>query len=347
MESFYPQTTGGFTITHFTNFDQAIPFISLVISFITSSIGMSKWFLCGPFPIIPKDGPLNGLISLPFLGLMMINTMFGVRVLCIESAFFTSYRFQYYSDNSDNVKQDYTKIIKPVFSPEYRILVYIIPCLISFLVNYIRLLLTKANIKSLAKRYPQIMISSCFTPFIFEGCKEKDVNLRVWKLGTIVNAFFIGCLPQFLLLLMDNYRGVTNWDFVSTDLKHEYIYENNDALFKSRYGNTFFAVISCAFFMILICVFFFTNKTLRDDRIYSKCLTILCFPCPSNCCSNLHSQSSQPKTSEPTSNLPENSSTPEELELEGKSGKSETVVNELTDEPILLNELKVAPNQSS
>ena len=45
MESLYPQNTAGFTITYFTNIDQAIPLISLIISFITSSIGAKHTLL--------------------------------------------------------------------------------------------------------------------------------------------------------------------------------------------------------------------------------------------------------------------------------------------------------------
>ena len=42
-----------------------------------------------------------------------------------------------------------------------------------------------------------------FSPLMFEGNpEERDDNappVRVWKLGSIVNSVFIGCLPQILL----------------------------------------------------------------------------------------------------------------------------------------------------
>ena len=83
IEGFYPQDSYGFTITFFQDFYQALPLITLVISMIASSFGMTKFFLQGPISILPKNSPVNGLISLPFVCMLLINTMFGVRVLCI------------------------------------------------------------------------------------------------------------------------------------------------------------------------------------------------------------------------------------------------------------------------
>ena len=91
VEGFYPQVSTGFTVTNFQNFDQALPFISLGISMVASSIGMTKFFLQGPLPILPRDSPVNGLISLPFICMLLINSMFWVRVLCIEHSFFSAY----------------------------------------------------------------------------------------------------------------------------------------------------------------------------------------------------------------------------------------------------------------
>ena len=353
VESFYPQNTAGYTIAYFSNFDQAIPLISLTISLLASSVGMSKWFLRGPFPILPKDSPLNGIISLPFLCMMILNTMFGVRVICIENALFSTYQLE---NNDPFGRYNSKKTIGPVLPPEYRILVYIIPGLISFFINLIRLLITKANIIKSARRYPQIMVSCFFTPFMFEGCKENNQNIRIWKLGSILNAFFIGCLPQLVLLVMDNYRSVTKWDFMSLALQPEAIIENNDALFKSRNGNTIFSIVSGLSFFFLISVFFFTDKIFKYQGIYCKCFTILCCPCPRSC-SKLSEQSFPTDASELNPGLPENRFDIEESELEEMSFVNEKIDTQillytrkcklwlkgepLTNEPIALNEVSV------
>ena len=127
VEGFYPQNSAGYTITSFTNFNQALPLITLTISVVASSIGMAKFFLTGPIPLLPKDSPINGLISLPFVLMLLINSMFGVRVICIENAFFSSYRYQHYTKGYDIGRK-----IDPIISPEYRLLVYLTPSVISF-----------------------------------------------------------------------------------------------------------------------------------------------------------------------------------------------------------------------
>ena len=45
----------------------------------------------------------------------------------------------------------------------------------------------------------------CFTPFIFEGCNGRLT--RIWRSGIILNAFFIGCLSQIILLFKGLQRG--------------------------------------------------------------------------------------------------------------------------------------------
>ena len=242
VEGFYPKNSAGYTLTSYKTFNQALPLITFVTSMITSSFGMTKFFLQGPIPILPKDSALNGLISLPFIATLFLNSMFGIRAVCIENAFFSSYRYQrYYKDEKDDVLET----IDPIIEPEYRLLMYLFPSFVSFLINACRLSFTGSNIGQYIKQYPQIIIASCFTPFMFEGSKENSI--RIWKLGSIFNAFFIGCLPQIVLLFMDHQRGIVNWDFIGIALKPEGIYENNDALFKSRYGNSLFAIFTGIF----------------------------------------------------------------------------------------------------
>ena len=281
IEGFYPQNSLSFTVASFQDFYQALPLITLVISMVASSFGMTKFFLQGPLPILPKNSPVNGLISLPFVCMLLINTMFGVRVLCIENAFFTQYRYErYYRDGSDTFYQT----IDPIISPEYRILAYLAPSMVSFTINIIKLVCTGKDFIKYVRQYPQILVACCFTPFMFEGC---DVNnrysIRIWKRGTVINGFFLGCLPQIILLAMNFYRGITEWDFLGTVLYGEHIYENNDALIKSPYGNSLFAIVSGIMFLFLILVTFFTDKIFKNHGMFCKCCSIICLPCPQNC----------------------------------------------------------------
>ena len=273
IEGFYPKNSAGYTITSFNDINQALPLISLVISLCASSFGMTKFFLQGPISILPKYSSINGLISLPFICMLLINYMFGVRVISIENAFFSSYRYErHYLDSTPS----YYKTIDPIMDPKYRILVYLTPCVISLTINGIRLFITGAIFNRFLRKYPQIAIACCFTPFMFEGCKDKNIpSIRIWKLGTIWNAFFIGCLPQIVLFIMDFHRGVNDWDFIGVALKEEYIYENNDALFKNRYGNSLFAIISFIFFFFLISITFFTDKMFKF-RFIAKSFSLFC-----------------------------------------------------------------------
>ena len=61
--------------------------------------------------------------------------------------------------------------------------------------------------------------------------------------------------------------------------------ENNDALFKSQYGNTIFATTTAIFFLTLITLFFGSDTLFRERGIHCRCLTILCCPCPKPCIS--------------------------------------------------------------
>ena len=300
VEGFYPISSAGFTIMSFSSFTQALPLITLIVSMISSSFGMSKFFLQGPTPILSKDSPMNGLISLPFICTLLINCMFGCRVVCIENAFFSSYRYQHYRRDEQGLAQ---KMIDPVIPAEYRVLVYFVPSLVSFVANGISLNGTLPKIKHHIRKYPQLLLACCFSPFIFKGCNENSI--RIWKVGSIFNAFFIGCVPQIILVFMDYYRGVVKWDFISFALDPELVYENNDALFKSKYGNSWFALISGIFFFFLIIFTFFTDKIFKNHGIYCKCFSVLCCPCPNNFL-NLNTEMFVTKPVSPSSSLQTN-----------------------------------------
>ena len=268
VEGFYPKNFAGFTSYHFESYRQALPLISLVVSMMASSFGMSKFFAAGPISIFPNERPLDGMFSYQFISVLLLNTMFGWRLVCIENSFFTTYRLnnklQPYIPNQ--YKGDTT--IDPLIPAKYRIAVYLIPSLISFIINAMRLFRTGQDLKQYLRKYPQMILACCFTPFMFEGCKEN--HIRIWKYGSLFNAFFIGCFPQIVLLAMDFYRGCVSWDFIGNALNWERIIENNDALFKFTYGNSIFAIISGTFFFFLILFTFFTNKVIINHEAFFK-----------------------------------------------------------------------------
>ena len=278
VEGFYPKNSAGYTINYFNSFNQALPLISFVISMVTSSFGMTKFFLNGPVKLLPKNYPINGLISLPFFCTLLINCMFAVRMICIENAFFSSYRYQHYRLHG---RQSNEITIDPIIPPEYRLLAFFAPCFISFVINANRLLATSVHCTDQIRKYPQILVASCFTPFIFEGCNGHST--KIWRFGTILNAFFIGCLPQIVLLFLDYHRGVVTWDFSGINVEDGKMYESNDALFKSRFGNSIFALTSGVLFLFLIIFTFLTDMIFKNKGIFYKCFSILRFPCPGNC----------------------------------------------------------------
>ena len=189
--------------------------------------------------------------------------MFGCRLVCIESAFFSNYRLQNHGLEGRLNRYHDDTFIKPLIPPKYRIAVYLIPSLISCIINSLRFFCTRKELQHIVIKHPQIMIACFFTPFMFEGCK--DNNIRIWKYGSLFNAFFIGCFPQIVLVAMDFYRGMVHWDFLGNALLANYgIYENNDALIKNNYGNSFFAIVSGSFYLLLILLTFFTNKVIID-----------------------------------------------------------------------------------
>ena len=86
---------------------------TLIISLFTGSFGMSKFFVKGPLPILPQNAPLGGVLSSKFFTLMLLNTMFVVRIFCLEASFFSSYRG--YDVNFERLA------IEPLISEEYRL----------------------------------------------------------------------------------------------------------------------------------------------------------------------------------------------------------------------------------
>jgi hypothetical protein len=129
--------------------------------------------------------------------------------------------------------------------------------------------------------YPQFIIGPMFSPIMFEGippnsnqnCKHP---LRIWKLGSIINSLFIGCLPSIILLVSEHVRGVSFWDF-------DYKYQENTSLFKSSYGNTIFASLTLTFFLFLTLIVFLNNTIFNCSSTCSKGCNFDCCQCTEPC----------------------------------------------------------------
>ena len=289
-EGFFPKDEIGDTIAHYKDINSALPLLTFIMSLFSSAFGMTKFFLSGPIQFMPNDSAFNGLLSIPFLCLFLINSMFGFRILCLESAFFSTYVLQ-----EDTTPNSTTSIIEstqiyPIISPEYRLLVYLAPCVIPFLINSVRLWHTTKGLRNYFMKYPQFIISPCFTPIMFEGYETNDqqerYKLRIWKFGTIVNAIYIGCIPQCILCITEYYKGVHDWYFIGNpewESNGIFMFENNDALFKSKYGNTIFAMASATFFLVLIILFFGGETLFKERGFHCHCLNIICCPWPKPC----------------------------------------------------------------
>ena len=288
---------------------------------------MSKFFLAGPIQFLSSDSTFNGILSIPFLGLCIINSMFGIRIFCIENIFFTNYRRQI--NYATTLLLD-TKQIAPIISPEYRLLVYLAPCIISFLCNCFKIRRTAKGLKEYLLKYPQFLIAPCFTPFMFEGYKQTNnygqYKIRIWKWGSIINAVYIGCIPQCILIVSDYYKGVHNWEFAGihssgNDEVNEF--EANDALFKSKYGNIIFASSTITICLTTITFFFGSGWFFRNRGIHCRFLTFLCCPCPAPCISYTGKLAASSSKSE----APEQSITGENIEEQISTQKQSMKIN--------------------
>ena len=214
--------------------------------------------------------------------------MFGFRIVCTENIFFTSYRYQ--TLNETTTSYDLLQI-SPIVPPQYRLLMYLAPCIIPFMLNAIRLWWTTQGLWKYFMTYPQFLISPCFTPFMFEGYQSTHQGelqkIKIWKLGSIINAIYIGCIPQCILCVTDYYKGVHQWEFgkygPALEERPGVSYENNDALIKHPYGNTIFSITTGTFFLMLIVFFFGSQNIFKERGIHCRCLNILCCPCPGPC----------------------------------------------------------------
>ena len=150
-------------------------------------------------------------------------------------------------------------------------------------VNAIRLLWSVNGFGYNFLRYPQFLIFPAFSPFMFEGVKVNNgYTIKIWKLGTIANGFFIGVVPHMILIISDTLRGVTKWKFHDSNVE-KLITQNSDATFKHPLANTIFAGCSSSLFLILMFIYFGNEKLFRHKGIYCRIFNILFCPCPGPC----------------------------------------------------------------
>ena len=310
-EGFYPKDFKGDSKT-----EMPLSVYTLFLSLFSASFGITKFFVKGPLPILPQDAPLAGVLSVKFCFLFFLNTMFVVRTFCLEASFFSSYR-SYDSDSYDAGAED----IHPLIPEEYRLIIYLLPAFCSFLINLIRLAFSiKPTDFQYFKQYPQFLLCPMFCPLMFEGNPDQRDNdqppVRVWKVGSILNSIFLGCIPQISLTCLDHFKGVPSWPFkkdlyadiieIDEDYVNDYIFndygdydtidgyvegqmahnefQDNNALLKYPFGNTIFSIATFSFYLFLMTIFFAWDKIFKDDGCLSKlCKPIFCSPFPNPC----------------------------------------------------------------
>ena len=208
--------------------------------------------------------------------------MFVVRTLCLEASFFSSYR----KDNNN---------VDPLIPEEYRLVIYLLPALLSFIINLTKLAWSmKLKDFQYFKKFPQFILCPMFSPLMFEGnTNKKDDNeppVRVWKLGSIFNSVFIGCLPQILLIAMEQYREVPTWYLKALS---DYNYHDSNALIRYPYGNTVFSIVSFLLYLFLTTIFFSWERMFNENGLLCKFCKTRCIPCP-NLCNKPQSEESDP-----------------------------------------------------
>ena len=244
--------------------------------------------------------------------------MFVVRTICIENSFFSTYR-HYSEDNID-----------PLIPEEYRLVLYLLPCLVSFLINMTKLAMSiKPKDFRYFKRFPQFLLCPMFSPLMFEGDPDQtDDNqppVRVWKLGSILNSFFIGCIPQVMLIAFDHYRKVPDWDF-------EDEVQDNNALLKSPTANIIFSIATLALYLCITIIFFSWNILFQDNGLLCTLCKTICRPFPNPCShpipeesesSTVNKEENQERDDELSSNPTPEESDPSTVNNEDKQARDD------------------------
>ena len=248
-----------------------------MLSTFASAFGISKFFLVGPLRLISKEAPLAGILSITFLANLAINTGFVFRMYAIEHTFFSAYQ-NYTLEFSYEKYGALISSIDPILSHQFRLLVYFLPILPSMVFNALSLrrsMKTKYLIK-LFLVFPQYFINSCFNPLIFEGITIHDpltrksyFKIRVWKIGTFLNTFYLIFIPQLILILSDVLRGITGWKFTKTidgiEAVRTGFLETNTSILKHPFGN-----ITMGIFICILCLGGLAFLFLKGQRVFAQ-----------------------------------------------------------------------------
>ena len=257
LDGFFPKDIYGMAASIFTDFTQALPILTFLLSVGASAFGTSKFFLVGPLRLLPQEAPFSGKLSMTFIATLIVNVSFVFRVYAIENIFFSSLQ-NYTFDPSIEKYGTLISSIEPLLSHELRIPMYFLPIVPSMAFNIFSLQ-RALSFKTLIKlffAFPQYFIAPCFLPIMFEAVtaddpeqRESVFKIKVWKVGSLINAIYIIIVPQILLVLSDVLRGVTDWKFTKVKgFSEAFGYgflEKDSLILKYPYGNVISAVVVC------------------------------------------------------------------------------------------------------
>ena len=222
LEGFFPKDIYGISASLFSDFRQALPILSFLLSVGASTFGTSKFFLIGPLRLLSQKAPLSGILSFTFLTTLIANASFVFRVHAIEHIFFSTFQNYTYEPFVETFGT-LTSQIEPILPHNLRLPLYFLPILPSIALNIFSLR-RSLNFQTLIKLFfvfPQYFIAPGFIPLMFEGITKDDkeqttcnFKIKVWKLGSIINAIYIIWFPQIFLVMSDVLRGVTTWEFI-------------------------------------------------------------------------------------------------------------------------------------
>ena len=126
---------------------------------------------------VRRDTGVRRTLWCGFVYAFVLHIMFIFRIFSLEAVFFTSYKMISIDSKNDHETYGNTlSSIEPLLQGEYRILIYIMPCIASILVNFLKLRLTSKNVGALFLKFPQFILAPAFSPFMFEGIKINGVE---------------------------------------------------------------------------------------------------------------------------------------------------------------------------
>ena len=243
-EAMLPINDIGTAGTSFSSATDVWPLLCFVIGLVSGSFGMSKYLLLAPI----ENKPIDNLCSIKFLGLIVLNTFFIVRLYSIENILFSYY--QYYPNNLRNGSLD-PFLIDPIIPLRYkhvRLIFYFLPAYVSILANLMRLKYTRANLKDIFMNSPQVFILPGFSPFIYEQATSSKIEsnstnqLQIWRSGSIANGVYIGLVPSIALITSEYLRDITTFEFDPTQQTAKtYANSSLNLLFCSSVANVVFA----------------------------------------------------------------------------------------------------------